>query len=113
MQTVKLPENQVKKISCLDCEQRSTCRKLCEAASEYADQDKVNLREKTVSDITWSGEWPEGESEQKLPNLTDREIVLSTLMISKVPHKLIRKVLKLRSNTYWNALHKLKKKMYK
>ena len=101
------------KINCLECKDRAKCKTLCKKAERYVGQDNVKLSEKLIGKpIEYSDDWPEGRPEQDPKKFTDREMVVGALMVNKIPHRLIRKALKLKSNTYWNLVHKLKKKMF-
>jgi hypothetical protein len=108
-------KNKLGPLYCMDCNLRDKCIELCKRAEHYVNQDSVHLREKLIgmSHPEPMNKWPAGEPETPPTRLTDREIVIGTLMFNKIPHKMIRNILKLRTKTYWNALNKLKKKLHK
>ena len=95
-----MPKKQISipTINCKDCVKRPTCTQLCPAVERYVSQDNVPYGSDThaLSMVYRNGESPWAESPEcsKLP-MTEREIIVSTLVSAGIPRDLIRKYLKM------------------
>jgi hypothetical protein len=67
---------------CNVCPDRPVCTGLCETARKYADQDKVNLKEKLVANHLEYGEFPWGSNitgQQKRFSLREKAVIALTV----------------------------------
>lgn len=99
---------QPRKFDCSTCREYKTCKKLCDKAQKYAQQDFVYLKE--IPNPSPEGGTPWATIEESRPTMTEREIVVSALLLCKISHKTIRNVLKIHGASYKSMLRRLKKK---
>lgn len=99
-----------KRFDCSKCSRYHSCTKLCDKAQKYAQQDFVYLRE--IPNPSPEGEKPWMSAKKIRPAMTDREIVVNTLLLCHVPHKTIRNVLKIQRYAFKSMVYRLRKKMY-